>query len=64
MYRHDYAQGGYKMIPLTDPTGAHTASLCLEYSMYLAALPPLCWAAGLTSCMCAPRAAKHAAKHA
>ena len=51
MYRDDYRQGGYQMIPLHDPTGQTTARLCLEYSLYLAALPPLCWAAGLTSCM-------------
>lgn len=51
MYRSDYAQGGYQMVPLHDPTGARTSQLCLEYSLYLAALPPLCWATGLTSCM-------------
>ena len=44
-------QGGYKMVPLTDPTGERTASLCLQYSVYLALLPPACWAAGVTSCM-------------
>jgi protoheme IX farnesyltransferase len=51
MYRDDYKQGGYKMIPLNDATGERTSWLCLEYSLYLAALPPICWAAGLTSCM-------------
>jgi len=51
MYRADYAQGGYKMVPLTDPTGEQTATLCLRYSAYLALLPPACWAAGLSSCM-------------
>lgn len=51
IYRADYAQGGYKMIPLNDPSGARTSSLCLEYSVYLAALPPACWMSGLTSCM-------------
>ena len=51
MYRADYAQGGYRMIPLHDPAGERTSALCLEYSLYLAALPPACWAAGLTSCM-------------
>lgn len=39
------------MIPLNDPSGARTSALCLEYSLYLAALPPACWMAGLTSCM-------------
>ena len=38
-------------VPLHDPSGARTSALCLEYSLYLAALPPLCWASGLTSCM-------------
>jgi len=51
MYRTDYAQGGYKMVPLTDPTGQRTAALCLEYSVYLSLLPPACWATGVTSCM-------------
>ena len=49
MYRADYAQGGYRMVSLHDPTGSRTASLCLEYSLYLSALPPLCWALGITS---------------
>lgn len=51
MYRTDYAQGGYKMVPLTDPTGERTAAYCLEYSLYLALLPPACWISGLTTCM-------------
>ncbi|KAL1514499.1 hypothetical protein AB1Y20_003598 [Prymnesium parvum] len=51
MYRADYAQGGYQMVPLTDPTGERTASLCLQYSLYLALLPPACWSAGVSSCM-------------
>jgi len=51
MYRADYAAGGYAMMPLHDPTGARTASVCLEYSCYLTALPVGCWAAGITSCM-------------
>jgi len=57
MYRNDYAQGGYRMIPLHDPSGAKTSALCLEYSLYLAALPPICWATGLTSCMFAVESA-------
>jgi len=51
MYRADYEQGGYRMVPLTDPTGERTSALCLEYSGYLALLPVGCWAAGITSCM-------------
>ena len=33
MYRKDYAQAGYKMLPLGDPTGERTARACLEYSV-------------------------------
>jgi len=51
MYRADYAQGGYRMVPLTDPTGERTSAICLEYSGYLALLPFVCWGAGVTSCM-------------
>lgn len=51
MYRADYAAGGYKMVPLTDPSGVATSRICLEYSVYLTALPFVCWGTGLTSCM-------------
>lgn len=51
LYRKDYELGGYRMVPLTDPTGDRTSWLCLEYSVYLSLLPPACWAAGITSCM-------------
>lgn len=51
MYRADYEQGGYKMLPLTDPSGQRTSAVCLEYTGYLTLLPFACWAAGLTSCM-------------
>ena len=51
MYRVDYAHGGYQMVPLTDPTGELTASLCLEYTAYLSALPLACWGLGMTTCM-------------
>ena len=51
LYRADYAQGGYRMLSLGDTTGSKTAGACLEYSVYLALLPPACWAAGVTSCM-------------
>ena len=51
LYRKDYEMGGYRMLPLTDPTGDRTSWLCLEYSVYLSLLPPACWAAGITSCM-------------
>ena len=51
MYRADYAAGGYKMVPLADPTGRHTSAICLRYSLYLATLPFGCYAYGLTSFM-------------
>jgi len=51
MYRADYAQGGYQMLPLSDPTGDRTSAICLEYAGYLTLLPFVCWGAGLTSCM-------------
>jgi protoheme IX farnesyltransferase len=37
--RHDYARGGYKMVPCADPTGKRTASLVMRYSLYLAPIP-------------------------
>ena len=36
------------MLSLGDATGARTAGACLEYSLYLALLPPACWAAGVS----------------
>ena len=51
MYRADYAAGGYRMVPLTDPTGRATSEICLRYSLYLSALPVGCWATGVTSFM-------------
>ena len=51
LYRADYAQGGYRMLSLGDTSGSRTAGACMEYSVYLALLPPACWAAGVTSCM-------------
>jgi len=51
MYRVDYAQGGYQMLPLSDPTGERTSAVCLEYAGYLTLLPLACWGFGVTSCM-------------
>ena len=33
--RHDYAKGGYKMLPLVDPSGARTAAVAVRNSLYL-----------------------------
>jgi len=51
MYRADYAAGGYRMLPLYDPTGATTAAHSVAYAWALAAVPVACAAAGVTSPM-------------
>lgn len=35
MYRDDYAKGGYRILPLADPTGGRTASMILLWSAAL-----------------------------
>ena len=49
--RHDYARGGFAMVPVNDPTGARTADLVYKYSLYLAPLPVMAAAADVTSWM-------------
>ncbi|RHY03696.1 hypothetical protein DYB36_006369 [Aphanomyces astaci] len=49
--RHDYARGGYKMIPCADPTGARTAGVIMRYAVGLTALPLAAAASGATSYM-------------
>ncbi|OQR83121.1 protoheme IX farnesyltransferase [Achlya hypogyna] len=49
--RHDYARGGYKMIPCADPTGARTAGVIMRYALGLTALPVAAAATGATSYM-------------
>ncbi|KAF0689378.1 Aste57867_19170 [Aphanomyces stellatus] len=49
--RHDYARGGYKMIPCADPTGARTAGVIMRYAVGLSALPVAAAACGATSYM-------------
>jgi len=49
--REDYARGKYCMVPVSDPTGAATASIVLRYSAYAAPLPFAAWGAGLTTAM-------------
>jgi heme o synthase len=39
IYREDYARGGFKMLPVTDPTGHQTSRVAL---LYAALLLPLC----------------------
>jgi protoheme IX farnesyltransferase len=49
--REDYARGKYCMVPVSDTTGAATASLVLRYSAYAAPVPFAAWGAGLTTAM-------------
>ena len=35
LYRHDYAAGGFKMLPVVDPTGARTCRVALTYAVML-----------------------------
>lgn len=51
MYRADYAQGGYKMLPLFDESGGLTSAHSLAYAAGLSLVPPACWAAGICSPM-------------
>ena len=51
MHREDYARGGFQMVAVNDPSGSRTAGLITEYSLYLAALPLVCSATGLTGSM-------------
>jgi protoheme IX farnesyltransferase len=37
MYRHDYARGGHRMIPVTDPTGARTSRAMIVWCVVLVA---------------------------
>ncbi|KDO30098.1 hypothetical protein SPRG_05289 [Saprolegnia parasitica CBS 223.65] len=49
--RHDYARGGYKMIPCADPTGSRTAGVIMRYALALSTLPVAAAATGATSYM-------------
>jgi protoheme IX farnesyltransferase len=49
--RKDYARGGYRMVPVFDATGAHTARLILRHTLVLSALPLLSTVLGVTSPM-------------
>lgn len=50
-HRKDYARGGFQMVPVNDPDGTRTASLIMQYSLALSALPMVSCATGLTSWM-------------
>eukprot|EP00937_MAST-01D_sp_MAST-1D-sp2_P001804 g1804.t1 len=49
--RRDYARGGFKMVPVADPTGSRTADLVYRYSLYMLPLPVLAAAGDVTSWM-------------
>ena len=51
VHRKDYARGGFQMVPCQDPTGQRTASLIMRYSAYLAPLPLVATAMGVTGSM-------------
>ena len=51
LHREDYARGNFAMIGVNDPHGTRSADLIWEYSLFLAAVPVLCSASGLTSWM-------------
>ena len=51
MYRDDYTNGGYKMFPLGDSTGAETAKMCAPYMAALSVVPFVSSAIGATSWM-------------
>jgi len=51
MHRADYARGGFRMVAVNDPAGDRTARLITRYTQYLASLPFLSTALGVTSPM-------------
>jgi protoheme IX farnesyltransferase len=51
LYRADYSAGGYKMLPLYDPSGERTAAHCLGYALALSVVPVATSCAGVTSSM-------------
>eukprot|EP00927_Polykrikos_kofoidii_P054225 TRINITY_DN48680_c0_g1_i1.p1 TRINITY_DN48680_c0_g1~~TRINITY_DN48680_c0_g1_i1.p1 ORF type:complete len:456 (-),score=62.85 TRINITY_DN48680_c0_g1_i1:42-1409(-) len=51
LYRSDYLRGGYKMFPITDPTGHATAAMSKPYLVALVAMPWAASACGLASWM-------------
>jgi len=51
MYRADYKRGGFEMVGVNDSTGERTAGLIKRYAAYLAAVPFVSAAAGVTSPM-------------
>lgn len=60
LHKDDYARGGYRMLPLVDPTGARTGGVALRHALLLAPLgfvaaslgvasPPFGWEAAALS---------------
>ena len=51
MYRTDYARNRFRMVAVGNPVGDRTTRLITRYARYLAALPFLSTALGVTSPM-------------
>lgn len=51
IHKADYASGGYKMVPVADPTGVRTAQLVERYAAYMVPLPLAACAMDVTSYM-------------
>jgi len=51
MHRVDYKRGGFQMVPCLEEDGKRTAELIVRYAWYLAAVPLVATATGVTSSM-------------
>lgn len=51
MHRLDYKRGGFQMVPCLEEDGKQTAELIVRYAWYLAAVPLVATATGVTSSM-------------
>ena len=48
LHRDDYARGGFRMLPVSDPTGQLTGQVIILYSLTLLALGPVATLTGMT----------------
>ena len=49
MHRVDYAAGGYRMLPIVDPSGRRTAGVALRNALYMVPLGAVAVAVGVTT---------------
>ena len=49
LHRVDYAAGGYRMLPIVDPTGRRTAGVALRNALYMVPLGAVACALGVTT---------------